>query len=106
MLLGEAHYGFLVKSGRAVVYPVYWGTYERGNERALQLTPANRRERTTKWAKDLNRAVDYLETRQDLDNTRIAYAGYSQGAWVAPILLALEPRIKTGILLDGGMSMS
>jgi dienelactone hydrolase len=106
LLLGETHYGFLVKSGRAVLYPVYWGTYERSNERALQTTPASRRERTTKWAKDLNRTVDYLETRPDLDKTRIAYAGYSQGAWVGPLLMMLEPRIKAGILLDGGLPMS
>jgi eukaryotic-like serine/threonine-protein kinase len=105
-LIGESHYRFVIKSGRAVVYPIYWGNYERSNERALQLTPPNRRERTTKWAKDLNRTVDYLATRQDLDNTKFAYLGVSQGAWVAPILLTLEPRIKTGILLDGGMTMS
>ena len=88
-----------------MVYPVFWGTYERHNQRALQRTQAARRERTLNWARDLNRVTDYIETRPDLDKARIAYLGFSQGAWVAPVLAAAEPRIKTLILLSGGLPL-
>jgi formylglycine-generating enzyme required for sulfatase activity/dienelactone hydrolase len=104
-LLGGLLYGTMIRSGRAVVYPVFWGTYERHSQRALQRTLAARRERTLNWARDLNRVTDYIETRPDLDKTRIAYLGSSQGAWVAPVLAAAEPRIKTLILLSGGLPL-
>jgi formylglycine-generating enzyme required for sulfatase activity/dienelactone hydrolase len=104
-LEGEPHYSLVVKSGRALLYPVYWGTYERRSDRALQRTPSARRERGVNWVKDLNRTIDYLETRQDLDRSRIGYVGFSQGSWPAPVFLFHESRIKTAILLDGGFSM-
>jgi dienelactone hydrolase len=104
-LQGGPQYLTVVRSGRAVVYPVFWGTYERHNQRALQRTPAARRERTLNWARDLNRVADYIEARTDLDKTRIGYLGFSQGAWVAPVLAAAEPRIKTLVLLSGGLPM-
>ena len=104
-LQGGPQYLTVVRSGRAVVYPVFWGTYERHNQRALQRTPAARRERTLNWARDLNRVADYIEARTDLDKTRIGYLGFSQGAWVAPVLAAAEQRIKTLVLLSGGLPM-
>ena len=55
------------------------------------------------WSRDLSRTIDYLETRSDLDKTKTAYAGVSQGSWVAPVLLTVEQRIRTAILLDGGL---
>ena len=51
---------------------------------------------------DLGRSIDYLETRPDLDRREIAYLGLSLGAAHAPILVALEERIKACVLLDGG----
>jgi dienelactone hydrolase len=54
------------------------------------------------WSKDLGRSIDYLETRKDIDIGRLAYLGRSMGAAVGPYLVALEPRIRTAILLSGG----
>ena len=48
------------------------------------------------WAKDFFRAVDYLETRPDLDISDSAYYSLSMGAFYGPIPVALEPRIKAG----------
>jgi predicted esterase len=53
--------------------------------------------------KDFRRSLDYLETRRDIDSARIAYCGMSQGAWIGPIILAVEPRLRAGILLAGGL---
>ena len=54
------------------------------------------------WYKDLARTIDYLETRKDINTEKIAYLGHSMGAHNAPILAALEQRIKTVIMVAGG----
>ena len=55
------------------------------------------------WSKDLGRTLDYLETRGDIDSTRVAYLGFSMGSNFAPVLLAVETRVKTAILAAGGL---
>ena len=55
------------------------------------------------WAKDFFRAADYLETRQDIDNNRLAYYSLSMGAFFGPIPVALEPRIKVAVFASGGL---
>ena len=44
-----------------------------------------------------------LESRGDIDKQRIAYNGYSLGAWIGVMALALEPRFQTGVLICGGL---
>jgi dipeptidyl aminopeptidase/acylaminoacyl peptidase len=48
------------------------------------------------------RCIDYLESRPDIDHQKLAYSGYSWGSHTAPIILALEERIKAAILQNGG----
>ena len=55
------------------------------------------------WSKDLGRSIDYLETRKDIDCANLAYYGYSWGAEVAPVMLAVESRFKAAILAAGGL---
>jgi cephalosporin-C deacetylase-like acetyl esterase len=55
------------------------------------------------WSKDLGRSIDYLETRPDIDKSRLAYLGVSQGSAYGVILAALERRLKTVVFLDGGL---
>ncbi|HVS04056.1 MAG TPA: protein kinase [Thermoanaerobaculia bacterium] len=95
-------FDFLVRSGRAVVVPIYRNTYER------RLPPGPwtstwRRDLMYAWAKDVGRTLDYLESRPDLDATRVAYYGFSLGAVYGPVLTALEPRFEASVLLGGGM---
>jgi cephalosporin-C deacetylase-like acetyl esterase len=101
---------FLVRDGRAVFYPIYKGTYERREElestTLVWLTsPAlteTYRNHVIMWSKDLGRAVDYLESRPDIDDQRLAYYGYSAGAVFAVILTALEDRFRASVLHSGG----
>jgi dienelactone hydrolase len=51
---------------------------------------------------DLRRTLDYLETRDDIQFNTPVYYGFSWGADVAPLFLAVEPRIRAAVLLDGG----
>jgi len=93
---------YVVKSGRAVMYPIYQGLYERQSSAPLLPGPTLRRELTVDWSKDLGRSIDYLETRPDIDTTRIGYLGVSQGSAYGVILAALEDRLKAVVFLDGG----
>ncbi|MFC1635662.1 alpha/beta hydrolase family protein [Planctomycetota bacterium] len=51
----------------------------------------------------MRRTIDYLETRADIDDEKIAYYGLSWGAWLGPIMMAVEERIGSGIILVGGL---
>jgi len=62
------------------------------------------RDTTIADSKDLGRSLDYLETRKDIDMQKLAYLGQSWGSEVAPMLLASESRIRTAVLLSGGMA--
>jgi formylglycine-generating enzyme required for sulfatase activity/predicted esterase len=96
---------FIVKSGRALVYPVLWGTYERNV--GLDTTwPKNTREysdNVVKWIQDFRRTVDYLEMRSDLDLDKLGFYGFSWGGWNGPVVMALDDRFKTGVYLSGGI---
>ncbi len=97
---------FLVKNGRAVLYPIYKGTFERGSDAttAILLGDVNARsyaELTIQEIKDLRRSVDYLQTRPDIDGRKLAYYGISWGGWV--VIPALEERFKTAIFVSGGI---
>ena len=100
---------FVVRSGRALVLPVYKGSFERwdgivsltGEETLLTW-----RDRIVEWYQDLASTLDYLETRPELDLERVAYFGGSFGANAPLPLLAVEPRLKAAILASGGLSSS
>ena len=92
---------FIVRSGRAVIYPVYEGTYER--IRPLPPGGSAVRDRNITWAKEVFRTIDYLESRPDIDRSRIGYYSLSLGAFFGPIPVALEPRIKASVFAAGGL---
>jgi dienelactone hydrolase len=95
--------GFLVKSGRAVIAPIYKGLYERHDDIHVGVNPlVVWRDHFVAWAKDLGRSIDYLETRKDIDATRIGYFGDSLGGKMGAMLPALEKRLKVVVLSSGG----
>jgi dienelactone hydrolase len=95
-------YEFLIRSGRAVMIPAYWGTLERGPS-ALYLSTNEEIDRALKWSRDLGRSIDYLETRADIDPTKLGFYGISWGASHTPRLLAVEARFRAAALLSGGL---
>jgi len=97
---------FLQKSGRAVWFPIYKGTYERSDALRTDYPEATTfyKDHVVMWTKDLARSLDYLETRKDLDSTRTLYYGISWGASLGAIIPAVEPRIKANILYVAGLS--
>lgn len=97
--------GFIVRGGRALLFPMYKGTYERRLERPPD-GPNARRDLAIARIKDLQRSVDYVMSRSDLDRDRLAYFGVSLGARVGSISLAIEKRFKTAVLWSGGFRTS
>jgi predicted esterase len=95
----------ILRSGRAVLYPVYKGTYERGDgmESDVANPTSTWRDHVVMWVKDASRAIDYAETRPDLDHDKLAYYGYSWGAAMGAIVPAVEPRFKACVLALGGL---
>jgi cephalosporin-C deacetylase-like acetyl esterase len=100
------HQAFMVKSGRALIMPVYKGTYER-NDGMTSTWPSpthKHSEYLIKEVQDLRRTLDYLATRKDIDSSKIAYQGISWGGRLGAIILAVEPRIKAAVIDSGGLA--
>jgi serine/threonine protein kinase/formylglycine-generating enzyme required for sulfatase activity/dienelactone hydrolase len=105
--LSEGSYGFMVKSGRAVLFPIYKSTYERYDGFVVPPSTANSwRNQMIFWYKDLARSIDYLETRQHIDGDKIAFFGASLGAVTGVVLVTLENRIQASILYVGGFALT
>ena len=96
---------FIIKSGRAVLYPVYKGTYQRSDSlnTDVQDTSNFYRDHVVMWAKDLRRGVDYLETRPEVGTARLAYYGLSWGGAMGGLIPAVEPRIRVSALYVAGL---
>jgi dienelactone hydrolase len=96
---------FLVRAGRAVLCPMYSGTYERRSAAGVRGESAWR-DLEILWLKDLARSVDYLESRDDVDPGKLAYFGLSLGAFYGPIASSLETRFRASVLVGTGLSLS
>ena len=96
---------FYVKSGRALFYPIYKSTYERGDEVHTDVPDASNRykEHVIMWTNDVRRSIDYLESRKDINSDKIAYYGYSWGGYMGGIIPAVEKRIRAVILVVAGL---
>jgi dienelactone hydrolase/tRNA A-37 threonylcarbamoyl transferase component Bud32 len=94
---------FLVRNGRAVIYPMYKGTFERRSSTSFAIDSFQYAENRIKQVKDFRRSVDYLETRPDIDIKKLAYMGMSWGGRMAPVILAVEDRLRVGVFIVGGL---
>ena len=94
---------YVVKSGRLLVQPIFQGSYNRFK---APHDPRDEVPTTREWVErrwDLGRTIDYLETRADVDASRLGYIGVSFGASSALPLVAVERRFKAAVLLSGGL---
>ncbi len=97
--------GDIVRSGRAVVWPVFNGSHERWDDFLSQTGEQflqSFRARMAEWHSDLGRSIDYLETRPDINSGSIGYFGVSFGASTSLALLGLEDRLKAALLVLPG----
>ncbi len=65
-----------------------------GSETLMHVTSAD-------FADDVRSVVAWLRTRPDIDGSRIALAGHSEGGIIAPMVAATDPKLKAIALLAG-----
>jgi dienelactone hydrolase len=101
----EVDLSFLLQNGRAVLFPIYLGTFERVDQKFenLELGSRMNTERYIRIIKDFKRSVDYLESRTDIDSGKVAYLGFSWGGWLGAVIPAVEERLKASIIKAGGL---
>ncbi len=99
-------FDFMLKSGRAVLMPIYKSTFERGDGYETDVADESNayRDHVIMYVKDFRRSVDYLATRADVDTSRLAYYGISWGGLLGGIIPAVEPRIRTVVLYVAGLA--
>ena len=100
---------FVIRSGRAVLYPIYKNTYERRLKDVPSWPSRAYRDLEIQQAQDVWRSVDYLETRSDIDKDKLAYYGFSWGALRGELsqkpmfrFLGTKAEDKRLVLFDGG----
>lgn len=93
---------YLARHG-AVVLATNAPFAERGGE-PIQFTPADSVEQVT-YMINLQRAVDLLISRSDVDPNRLGYVGRSHGGAMGALFAGIERRLKTYVLVvaDGGL---
>ncbi|MFX0198995.1 MAG: protein kinase [Candidatus Hodarchaeota archaeon] len=98
----------IVRNRRAVVYPVYKGTFERRLSTNPRQAPETYQftEYRIKLVKDFRRVIDYLETRQDIASDKLVYYGMSWGGRLGNIIPAVEDRLQASIIVVGGLPKS
>ena len=98
-------FDFILKSGRAVMYPVYKGTFERNDGQSLHLPSQSHQytERLIILVKDFRRSVDYLETRKDIDIKKLGLLRSQLGRMIwAGLFRLLKNVLTVNILIVGG----
>jgi len=98
---------FMASNNIAVLHPVYYETWDRCQSMNDSLDNPKENhtftEHLVKWVKDFRRSIDYLETREEIDNNKIGYFGYSWGGMMGAIIPAVEDRLKLCVLGVPGM---
>jgi dienelactone hydrolase len=96
---------FFVKYGRAAIFPIIKGSFERRLGTSINSPPGSYQYTSdiTRIVKDYRRCLDYLETRDDFDLDKIAFYGMSAGPTFGAYLTAVDSRIKANIFYAGGL---
>ena len=103
--VADSFFDYILKSGRAVLFPIYLGTYNRRKGAPELIDMPNQSYQYTEWlikcVKEFRRSIDYLGTRGDIDTARIGYYAHSWGCDFT-IIPAVEKRLKVSIYVLGG----
>jgi eukaryotic-like serine/threonine-protein kinase len=98
----------VVTGRRAFAFPIYQGTFGRNRnfpESDIIVWGEDTHryvEYLTQVIKDFKRSIDYLETRKDINSTKLAYFGISWGSCMGAIIPAVDDRLKASVLEIGG----
>jgi len=100
-----------VASGRAVLQPIFRGTYSRADADqppGMNTTwPKSTRDYVDlvrSWVSEFRRSIDYLESRSEINDDMLAYFGTSWGGRLGAIIPAVESRLKLNMVMIGGLA--
>lgn len=93
----------IIKSGRAVFAVALKGYSDRPAPTNEPLGPIGFRKRMVSEIVDWRRGLDYLESRPDIDVTRLAFMGVSWGGIQGVIATAVDARYRTAIYVAIGV---
>ena len=104
---GEYGLDFIIKSGRALIWPAYKGSMNRITDMNISFPSTQDhfrlfRQLLSNWTVDTARTIDYLQSRNDFDQENIFYVGMSYGGLFTPHVLLFEKRFKAAVLYVGG----
>jgi formylglycine-generating enzyme required for sulfatase activity/dienelactone hydrolase len=95
---------FVLRNGRAVAMPILKGMYERKLSNRPGWDTHTGRDLAIEQVREFRRAIDYLETRSDIESDNLGFAGFSWGGRVGAIVLAVEDRFKVAVLNQAGIN--
>ncbi len=97
----------LLDEGYSLIMPVYYST--RSREHKIRSWWPNEsdeyKETIIKIGKDYRRVIDYIESREDFDFSKLSYTGYSWGSVSSNYLLAIDDRVKSATIFVGGLML-
>ena len=98
-------FSHLLSEGYAIIHPIYKSTFERRDNIKSDYPDESEEYKNAviRWGKDYKRAIDYIESREDMDINKLSYYGISWGGSIANILLALDDRVKNSVLYVAGI---
>lgn len=96
MLFRDTKYAILSLDAR------YHGERERPDREIFSTNFLQDRNGIAQTIVDYRRAIDYLETRDNIDANQIHVLGISMGSIMGSILTSVEPRIRAASLIVGG----
>jgi cephalosporin-C deacetylase-like acetyl esterase len=107
----EAGHNYLLNAGYAVLrLDIYNHGDRKTEDHKFALTGAFRywsRDVISQTIFDLRRAVDFIETQEELDHKQIGYFGISLGGIIGTTFCGIEERIKVPVIVlaGGGLNL-
>ena len=98
---------FLLRSGYALIWPIYMGTYERGYPEFPNYVENDSKiyaDQMIMMVKDYSRAIDYVQEQDEFLN-EVYYYGISWGGMLGPLFLANEDRIIKAVWQVAGLGV-
>jgi hypothetical protein len=96
----------VIRAGRAIFAVVMPGFIGRPHPPGF-VVPDSRSvefvDYTVRQVTEFRRALDYLETRSDIDSSRIGFYAVSAGSWQGVVLAGVENRYRSVLLVGSGI---
>ena len=96
---------FIPRSGRTLVIPIWKQTAQRYDPYPTADSPERAdfaRRVALAWYEDVATTIDYLESREDIDDEHLGFIGNSWGGYRSAVFLAIEKRFDAAVLIAGG----